>query len=71
VLAPFTNMPDDVKKMADDKVAEIKAGKFFVFTGPIAKQDGSVAVAAGAKLDDGAMLGMNWFVKGIDDKLPQ
>ena len=26
---------------------------------------------AGKPLPDGDILGMNWYVKGIDDKLPQ
>ncbi len=26
---------------------------------------------AGKGLPDGDILGMNWYVKGIDDKLPQ
>jgi simple sugar transport system substrate-binding protein len=71
VLAPFTNMPDDVKKMASDAVEAIKDHKLYPFQGPIAKQDGSVAVKAGAKLSDKDILSMNWYVKGIDDKLPQ
>jgi len=71
VLAPFTNMSDDVAKMAADSEAKIKSGALHPFTGPIYKQDGSLAVKEGEKLDDGALLGMNWYVKGIDDKLPQ
>ena len=71
VLAPFTNMPDDVKKMAEDSVAKIKSGELLPFKGPITKQDGTVVVEAGKSLPDGDLLGMNWYVKGIDDKLPQ
>src|SRR6476660_746386 len=40
VLSPFTNMPDDVKKMAEDSVAKIKAGTLLPFAGPITRQDG-------------------------------
>ena len=25
----------------------------------------------GEKIDDGTLLGLNWYVKGIDDKMPQ
>lgn len=70
-LPPIANVPDDVKKMADDTAAKIKAGTLKPFTGPIMKQDGTVAVEAGKSLDDPAILGMNWYIKGIDDKLPQ
>ena len=71
VLAPFTNMPDDVKKMAEDSVAKIKSGELLPFKGSITKQDGTVVGEAGKSLPDGDLLGMNWYVKGIDDKLPQ
>ncbi len=71
VLGPLTNMPDDVKAMAEDSIAKIKAGELQVFKGPITKQDGSVGVAEGTVADDKTLLGLNWYVKGIDDKLPQ
>jgi simple sugar transport system substrate-binding protein len=71
VLAPFTNMPDDVKAMAEKSVADIKAGALLPFGGVITKQDGSTVGEAGKSLPDGDLLGMNWYVKGIDDKLPQ
>lgn len=70
-LPAIANVPDDVKKMAEDTAAKIKAGTLKPFTGPIYKQDGSLAVEAGKSLDDPAILGMNWYIKGIDDKLPQ
>ncbi len=66
VLPPIANVPDDVKKMAEDTMAKIKAGTLKPFGGMITKQDGSMV----HDLDDGAIAGMNWYVKGIDDKLP-
>ncbi len=71
VMAPYTNLPDDVVAMAKDTAAKIEAGELHPFTGPIFKQDGSQAAKDGEKLDDGTLLGMNWYVKGVDDKLPQ
>ena len=70
VLAPFTNVPADVAAMANATIDKIKAG-FNPFTGPITKQDGSVGVPAGKTISDADLLGLNWYVKGIDDKLPQ
>jgi simple sugar transport system substrate-binding protein len=69
-LAPFTNMPDDVKKMAEDTEAKIKAGTLHPFQGPVYKQDGTLAVKPGENLPDKDILSMNWYVKGIDDKVP-
>jgi simple sugar transport system substrate-binding protein len=70
-IAPFTNMPDDVAKMAAETTEKIKTGQLNPFTGPITKQDGTVVGEAGKPLPDGDILGMNWYVKGIDDQLPQ
>ncbi|MBZ9896615.1 BMP family ABC transporter substrate-binding protein [Mesorhizobium sp. BR1-1-6] len=69
-LAPYTNMPDDVKAMAEATEKKI-AGGWNPFTGPIAKQDGSPWLKDGEVADDGTLLGMNFYVKGVDDKLPQ
>ena len=70
-MAPYTNMPDDVKKIAEDAQAAITAGKLHPFKCPVVGQDGKpVECKGGANLDDGQILGMNFYVKGIDDKLP-
>jgi basic membrane protein A and related proteins len=71
VMAPYTNMPDDVKKMAMDTEAAIKSGKLHPFKCPITDQDGkTVECKGGNRLDDGQILSMNWYVKGVDDKIP-
>jgi len=70
-MAPYANLPDAVVADAKQTVEAISAGTLHPFQGPIFKQDGSQAIAEGETLDDGTLLGMNWYVKGIDDKLPQ
>ena len=70
-MAPYTNMPDDVKAMAEETEAKIKSGELHPFTGPVKKQDGSDWLAADEKAEDGVLLGMNFYVAGVDDKLPQ
>ncbi|MBR0826325.1 BMP family ABC transporter substrate-binding protein [Bradyrhizobium manausense] len=70
-MAPYTNMPDDVKKAAEETQAAITSGKLHPFKCPIVGQDGKeVECKGGANLDAGQILGMNFYVKGIDDKLP-
>src|SRR6476469_8343945 len=70
-MAPYTNMPDDVKKMAEDAQAAITAGKLHPFKCPVIGQDGKeVECKGGTHLDDGQVLGMNFYVKGVDDKIP-
>ena len=70
-MAPYTNMPDDVKKMAMETEAAISGGKLHPFKCPVLAQDGKpVECKGGANLDDGQILSMNFYIKGIDDKLP-
>ncbi len=70
-MAPFTNMPDDVSALATKTTTAITDGSLEPFTGPITKQDGTEWLKAGEKADIGTLLGMNFYVKGVDDKLPQ
>src|ERR1700710_259439 len=71
MMAPYTNMPDDVKKLAMDTEAAITDGKLQPFKCPVIGQDGKeVECKGGTHLDDGQVLGMNFYVKGIDEKLP-
>jgi basic membrane protein A and related proteins len=70
-MAPYTNMPDDVKKLAMDTEAALSGGKLHPFKCPVVDQDGkTVECKGGANLDDGQILGMNFYIKGIDDKVP-
>jgi basic membrane protein A len=70
VMAPYLNMPDDVKKAAEEAEAKIKGG-YEPFTGPITRQDGTEWLKEGEVAEDGVLLGLNFYVKGVDDKLPQ
>lgn len=71
VMAPYTNMPDDVKKLAEDTESALTKGTLHPFKCPVFAQDGKeVECKGGDHLADGQLLGMNFYVKGIDDKLP-
>jgi simple sugar transport system substrate-binding protein len=71
VMAPYTNMPDDVKKMAMETEAKLTSGALHTFTCPVVGQDGKTVECKGGKhLDDGQILSMNYYVKGVDDKIP-
>lgn len=70
-MAPYTNMPDDVAALAKETEAKITANEFEPFTGPIMKQDGSEWLKDGETAEIGTLLGMNFYVKGVDDQLPQ
>ena len=47
VMAPYTNMPDDVKKMAEETEAAITAGKLHPFKCPVVDQDGKAVECKG------------------------
>lgn len=70
VMAPYTNMPDDVKAAAEAIEARIRDEGFNPFTGPVYKQDGTLWLEEGQVAPDGDVLSMNFYVKGVDDQLP-
>ncbi len=70
LVAPLNNMPDDVKKMAEHTTDEIKSGKLVVFSGPVYKQDGTLVVKKGEVMPDKDINSINFYVKGITEKLP-
>jgi len=71
VMAPYTNMPDDVKRLAMDTEAGIIAGTVLPFKCPVVGQDGKdVECKGGDHLSDEQVLGMKFYVKGVDDKPP-
>ena len=71
LMAPYTNMPGDVKALAEKTEAAIVAGTLHPFACPVYGQDGKAVECKGGKnLGPGQILGMNFYVKGIDDKMP-
>ncbi len=70
-LAPFSpKVPADVKATVEAAKEKILSGDWDVFCGPINDQDGSEKVADGECMEDGAMLGMDWFVEGVAGTIP-
>ncbi len=71
-LSPFSDkVPQNVKDLVASEAKKIKSGSWDVFWGPVKGQDGSVVVADGAKMADGDMLGMSYFVEGVVGNLGQ
>jgi basic membrane protein A and related proteins len=68
-MAPFKNMPDDVKALAETTVADIASGKNKIFVGPLTAQDGTVKLPAGQVMDDGTLSSLQWLLKGVEGKL--
>lgn len=70
-MAPYWNMPYEVAAKAKITEQAITVGYLDPFTGPINKQDGTPWLAEGETADIGTLLGMNFYVEGVDDQLPQ
>ena len=59
------SVPQDVRDQIDTVQAEIIAGTFAPFDGPVNGQDGTEVVADGDSPDLGSLLGMDYFVEGV------
>ena len=67
VVTPYNDtVPADVQAAADVVKQGQIDGSFHIFTGPIKDKDGNEFVPAGTTLDDGALLGMQTYVEGIE-----
>lgn len=71
-FAPYgAAVPDKVRAAADAVKQSIIDGSFHPFQGPINNHAGKQMVAAGETLDDKELLGMNWYVEGVQGELGQ
>jgi hypothetical protein len=51
--------------------AKIESGSWDVFNGPVMDQSGQTVIAAGEVPSDGDLLGMGYFVKGVEGTVNQ
>ena len=71
-MAPINKaVPADVVTKVELLTKQIAAGTLHPFTGPINNQAGVEVLAAGQVMDDGALLGMNYYVAGVEGTLEQ
>lgn len=71
-MAPYGDaVPEDVRKMADEVKQSIIDGTFHPFQGPIKNQKGELVVKEGEVLSDGDLVGLNWYVEGVEGSIPQ
>lgn len=69
-LAPLTAVaPEESKAKVEEVKKKIIDGSFNVFSGPIKDQSGTVKVEKGKALEDKDVLGMMWFVQGVEGKI--
>jgi basic membrane protein A and related proteins len=63
-------VPADAKKKLDEVTAGLTAGTFEVFTGPISDNTGKERLAKDAKADDAWKSSMDFYVQGVEGKVP-
>ena len=65
------DIPKDVVALAEKARKGIIDGSLHPFQGPIKDQSGKVVVKAGARASDKMLLGMNFYVEGVDGSIPK
>ena len=64
------DIPAEAKAKVDEIKAKMKDRSFDVFTGPVVDGDGKERLAAGTKADDDWMGKIDFYVKGVEGKVP-
>jgi basic membrane protein A and related proteins len=65
-MSPYNaKLPPAAVEAAEKVRKGIIDGSLHPFAGPIKDQNGKEMVAAGGVMDDGALLGMDWYVEGV------
>ena len=64
------DVPEEAQKALDDVKAGLKAGSYNIWKGPISDNTGKEVLAEGTVADDKFLGGINFFVKGVEGKVP-
>jgi simple sugar transport system substrate-binding protein len=63
-------VPADAREAAEKVKAGLKDGSFVIWKGPITGADGKDLLKAGETADDKFLHGINFYVKGVEGKVP-
>ena len=64
------DVPAETKAKIDEVKAGLKDGSFVIWKGPIMDNTGKVQIAKDAVADDKFLGGLNFYVKGVEGKIP-
>lgn len=64
-------VPAAVAKNFEEKKKAITEGKLLPFAGPVKDQKGTIKVAAGASMPMKELMGINWYVQGVEGSIPK
>ena len=70
IVSVAEDVPAEIKSKVDTVKAGLKDGSFSIWKGPIVGQDGKELVAGGSVADDKFLSGVNFYVKGVEGKVP-
>ncbi len=70
MVSVAADVPAETKAKLDEVKAGLKAGTFAIWKGPIMGNDGKEVLAKDAVADDKFMGGINFYVKGVEGKVP-
>jgi simple sugar transport system substrate-binding protein len=72
VMSPLNKaVPADAARAYEAKKKAITEGTFVPFQGPIKDQSGAMKVAAGAAMPMEQVMGINWYVQGVEGSIPK
>ena len=71
-MAPFNAIvPKDTQDLVNKTAADIAAARFHPFTGPVKDNEGKERLAAGKVMSDDVLSKMDYYVEGVQGKLPK
>jgi len=70
IVSIAEDVPAETKTKVEEVKKGLKDGSFVIWKGPILGQDGKEVVAKDAVADDKFLSGVNFYVKGVEGKVP-
>jgi basic membrane protein A len=70
IVSIAEDVPADIKAKVEEVKKGLADGSFVIWKGPIAGQDGKPVLAKDAVADDKFLGGVNFYVKGVEGKVP-
>jgi basic membrane protein A and related proteins len=70
IVSIAEDVPAETKAKVEEVKKGLKDGSFAIWKGPILGQDGKEVVAKDAVADDKFLSGVNFYVKGVEGKVP-
>ena len=70
IVSIADDVPAEVKAKLDEVKKGLKDGTYQIWKGPLVDQDGKELIAADKAADDAFLKGVNFYIKGVEGKVP-